>query len=119
MKEDSAVSTAAGTVLLLLIVLLVAGLCTAAVFSATDGGMAETPVVFFSASADEYALYHAGGKALFFDDIRIYSGGKDITSKTRIDNERWTVWKTGDLLSFEGCLRDSVTIVYKNGEILY
>ncbi|HJJ39038.1 MAG TPA: type IV pilin [Methanocorpusculum sp.] len=119
MKQDSAVSTVVGTVLLLLIVVLVAGLCAAAVFSSIDSGSSDTPVVFFSASADEYALYHAGGCALSHEDIRIYSGDKDITDKTRIDGNRWTVWKTGDLLTFGKYPRRSVTIVYKNGEILY
>lgn len=119
MKKESAVSTPAGTALLLVIVVLVAGLCAISVFSAADSGMSETPVVFFSASADEHALYHAGGDKLFYDDISVYSENLDITSLTRIDGRCWTVWKTGDLLSFGEYLRDSVTIVYKNGEILY
>ena len=119
MIKDSAVSTVVGTALLLLIVVLVAGLCAAAVFSATDMNATETPVVFFSASADEHALYHAGGDVLPYDDITIYSGDVEITSQTRINGERWKVWKTGDLLSFRRYLRESVTIVYKNGEILY
>ena len=119
MKQDSAVSTVVGTVLLLVIVLLVAALCALTVFSATDVSNSETPVVFFSASADECALYHAGGDVLFRDDITIYSGEKDITSVTRIDEQRWSVWKTGDLLTFGKYPRESVTIVYKNGEILY
>ena len=120
MKKDSAVSTVVGTVLLLVIVVLVAALCAVTVFSAIDVSNSETPVVFFSISADECALYHAGGDVLFRDDITIYSGEKDITSVTRIDGQRWwTVWKTGDLLTFDKYLRESVTIVYKNGEILY
>ena len=119
MKQDSAVSTVVGTVLLLLIVVLIAGLCAAAVFSSTDTGFSDTPVVFFSPSADEYALYHAGGKALFYDDIQIYAGDKEIRDRTRIDEKRWSVWKTGELLSFGKYQRESVTIVYKNGEILY
>lgn len=119
MKQDSAVSTVVGTVLLLVIVVLVAALCAVTVFSVIDVSNSETPVVFFSASADECALYHAGGDVLLRDDITIYSGEKDITSVTRIDGERWSIWKTGDLLSFGKYPHGSVTIVYKNGEILY
>lgn len=119
MKQDSAVSTVVGTVLLLVIVVIVAALCAVTVFSATESGNSETPVVFFLASANECALYHAGGDVLLQDDITIYSGEKDITSVTRIDGQRWSVWKTGDLLTFGKYPRESVTIVYKNGEILY
>ncbi|HJJ59946.1 MAG TPA: type IV pilin, partial [Methanocorpusculum sp.] len=80
--RDAGVSTALGTVLLLVIVVIVAALACVAVFSAADAGNTYTPVVFFSASANEHALYHAGGEALSIDDIRIFSGSRDITAKT-------------------------------------
>lgn len=120
LKRDAAVSTALGTVLLLVIVVIVAGLTCAAVFSAADAGNTYTPVVFFSASANGHALYHAGGEALSIEDIRIFSGSRDITAKTLISGEPWSVWKTGDLLDAgEGNPVSSLTIVYKNGDILY
>lgn len=117
---DAGVSTVAGTALLLVIVVIVAGLTCAAVFSAADAGNTYTPVVFFSASADENALYHAGGEALSIEDIRIFSGHHDITAETRICGEPWSIWKTGDLLDAgEGNPVSSLTIVYKNGDILF
>ncbi|MCQ2377402.1 MAG: type IV pilin [Methanocorpusculum sp.] len=120
LKRDAGVSTALGTVLLLVIVVIVAALACVAVFSAADAGNTHTPVVFFSASANEHALYHAGGEALSIDDIRIFSGSRDITAKTLIYGEPWSVWKTGDLLDAgEGNPASSLTIVYKNGDILY
>lgn len=115
MKKESAVSTPAGTALLLVIVVLVAGLCAISVFSAADSGMSETPVVFFSASADEHALYHAGGDKLFYDDISVYSENLDITSLTRIDGRCWTVWKTGDLLSFGNICAIQLRLCIKTG----
>ena len=118
--RDAGVSTALGTVLLLVIVVIVAALACVAVFSAADAGNTYTPVVFFSASANEHALYHAGGEALSIDDIRIFSGSRDITAKTLIYGEPWSVWKTGGLLDAgEGNPASSLTIVYKNGDILY
>ena len=118
--RDAGVSTALGTVLLLVIVVIVAALACVAVFSAADAGNTYTPVVFFSASANEHALYHAGGEALSIDDIRIFSGSRDITAKTLIYGETWSVWKTGGLLDAgEGNPASSLTIVYKNGDILY
>ena len=120
LKRDAGVSTALGTVLLLVIVVIVAALACVAVFSAADAGNTYTPVVFFSASANEHALYHAGGEALSIDDIRIFSGSRDITAKTLIYGEPWSVWKTGGLLDAgEGNPASSLTIVYKNGDILY
>ncbi len=120
LKRDAGVSTALGTVLLLVIVVIVAALACVAVFSAADAGNTYTPVVFFSASANEHALYHAGGEALSIDDIRIFSGSRDITAKTLIRGEPWSIWKTGDLLDAgDGNPASSLTIVYKNGDILY
>ena len=120
MKQDEGVSSVVGTVLLLVIVVIAAGLGTAAVISSIDSGSSYKPVVFFEESANENALYHAGGEALLRDDIRIFSGSIDITGKTRIDGKEWDIWKTGDLLTLgDNHPASSITILYKNRDILY
>ncbi len=96
--QDDAVSEVMGTLLLFVLVSGAVGVLTlfAACFVLDTADTA--PTVSFRESASPNYLYHAGGDTLLQSEIRIYSKSTDITDKTRINGEKWTVWKTGDAL---------------------
>ena len=112
MKKDAAVSEVVGTVLLFCLVVTSAGIF--ALFAADIvNEQAETiPSVSIQESASRFYLYHAGGDILRKSDIRIYSQSTDITEKTRINEEPWEFWKTGDMLYLSVLYpADTITVV--------
>ena len=65
MKNESAVSSVVGVVLLLLLVVLAASVIGITLSTATQNAAESTPNVIFAPSANPQMLYHSGGDILY------------------------------------------------------
>ena len=112
MKQDAAVSEVIGTILLFALVVTAVGIFALFAADIITESAERIPSVSIQASASGKHLYHAGGDALPKSEIRIFYRSTDITEKTTINGNSWSVWKTGDYLYLSVLYPvDTITVV--------